>query len=58
MATKKKTEEFAKGDYVVYPAHGVGEIEGIETQTISGMEIKLYNINFKKRAHALESAYV
>ncbi|MEM9470063.1 MAG: CarD family transcriptional regulator [Pseudomonadota bacterium] len=45
MATK---DQFAKGDYVVYPAHGVGMIEGIETQTISGMEIKLYAINFEK----------
>lgn len=27
---------FNEGDYVVYPAHGVGMIEGIETQTIGG----------------------
>ena len=41
-------DNFAKGDYVVYPAHGVGQIEGIETASISGMEIKLYAINFEK----------
>ncbi|MEM9469781.1 MAG: CarD family transcriptional regulator [Pseudomonadota bacterium] len=41
-------DNFAKGDYVVYPAHGVGQIEGIETQTIAGMDIKLYAINFEK----------
>jgi CarD family transcriptional regulator len=41
-------DNFAKGDYVVYPAHGVGMIEGIETQTISGMDVKLYAINFEK----------
>ncbi len=40
--------EFVKGDYVVYPAHGVGEIEAVETQTIGGMEIKLYAIVFEK----------
>lgn len=40
--------EFKKGDYVVYPAHGVGEIEAVETQTIGGMEIKLYAIVFEK----------
>ena len=40
--------EFAKGDYVVYPAHGVGEIEGIETQTIGGMDVRLYAISFEK----------
>lgn len=40
--------DFKTGDYVVYPAHGVGQIEGIETQTISGMQVKLYNIVFEK----------
>lgn len=39
---------FNEGDYVVYPAHGVGQIEGIETQTIGGMEISLYAISFKQ----------
>jgi CarD family transcriptional regulator len=40
--------EYKKGDYVVYPAHGVGQIEAVETQTISGMQIKLYAIVFEK----------
>ncbi len=40
--------EYKKGDYVVYPAHGVGQIEAIETATIGGMEIKLYAIVFEK----------
>ena len=39
---------FEDGDYVVYPAHGVGRIDGIETQTIAGMEVKLYNVSFDK----------
>ena len=39
---------FSQGDFVVYPAHGVGQIEGVETQTIAGMEIKLYAISFEK----------
>lgn len=47
-------DNFAKGDYVVYPAHGVGMIEGIETQTISGMEIKLYAISFEKERMRLK----
>ncbi len=37
---------FTTGTKVVYPAHGVGEIEGVETQTIAGMEVSLYKINF------------
>jgi CarD family transcriptional regulator len=40
--------DFKAGDNVVYPAHGVGQIEGIETQTIAGMQIKLYVIGFEK----------
>ena len=39
---------FEKGDYVVYPAHGVGQIEGVETQTIAGMNVSLYAISFEK----------
>ncbi|HIF25577.1 MAG TPA: CarD family transcriptional regulator [Micavibrio sp.] len=46
--TNDNVIDFSTGDYVVYPAHGVGQIDGIETQTISGMEIKLYNISFEK----------
>jgi len=38
--------DFKAGDNVVYPAHGVGQIEGVETQTIAGMEIKLYVVSF------------
>ncbi len=40
--------DFTKGDHVVYPAHGVGQIEGVETHTIAGMEISLYAISFEK----------
>ena len=39
---------FKLGDAVVYPAHGVGVIENVETQTIAGMEIQLYAIRFEK----------
>jgi CarD family transcriptional regulator len=40
--------DFQTGDNVVYPVHGVGQIEGIETQTIAGMEVNLYVISFEK----------
>lgn len=39
---------FKVGDAVVYPAHGVGVVEALETQTIAGMEIQLYAIRFEK----------
>ncbi len=41
-------DNFVKGEMVVYPAHGVGKIDGVETQTIAGMDIKLYAISFEK----------
>ncbi len=40
--------DFKAGNKVVYPAHGVGNVEGVETQTIAGMEIKLYVVNFER----------
>lgn len=40
--------EFKNGDPVVYPAHGVGTIEGIETHSIGGIEVMLYSIAFEK----------
>ncbi len=40
--------DFKAGDNVVYPVHGVGVVEGIETQTIAGMSINLYVVSFEK----------
>ena len=47
---EKKVEklDFVAGDFVVYPAHGVGQVEGVEVQTIAGMSITLYTICFEK----------
>jgi CarD family transcriptional regulator len=46
--------DFSKGDFVVYPAHGVGQIEGVETQTIAGMQVRLYAIAFEKERMRLK----
>ncbi len=35
-------KEFAKGDLAVYPAHGVGYIESIESQEINGDTMNFY----------------
>lgn len=40
--------DFKAGDDVVYPAHGVGHVEGVEIQTIAGMELALYVVSFEK----------
>jgi len=40
--------EFKKGDFVVYPAHGVGRVEGIDTFSVSGQDVTLYSIAFEQ----------
>jgi CarD family transcriptional regulator len=42
----KSGHDFSVGDHVVYPAHGVGEVKGIETQTVAGMALEVYVITF------------
>ncbi|MGG7645527.1 CarD family transcriptional regulator [Rhodovulum sp. YNF3179] len=48
MSKSKKTAEFRPNDYVVYPAHGVGQIMSIEEQEIAGMKMELFVISFEK----------
>ena len=38
--------EFSVGDHVVYPAHGVGQVQGIETQEVAGIKLEVYVITF------------
>ena len=38
--------EFSVGDHVVYPAHGVGTIQAVETQEVAGMALEVYVITF------------
>ncbi len=38
--------EFSVGDHVVYPAHGVGKVDGIETQEVAGYKLEVYVITF------------
>jgi CarD family transcriptional regulator len=40
--------EFKKGDFVVYPAHGVGRVEGVDSYSVSGMDVSLYSIMFEQ----------
>ena len=39
--SKASTHEFSVGDSVVYPAHGVGAVAGIESQTVAGMTLEV-----------------
>ena len=46
--SKAKTLEFRPNEYVVYPAHGVGQIVSIEEQEIAGLKLELFVISFEK----------
>ena len=37
---------FAKGDFVVYPTHGVGKVTGIERREVAGFNLQLFVILF------------
>jgi len=37
---------FKTGEYIVYPAHGVGQITDIEEQEVAGFTLELFVINF------------
>ncbi|MGL4395811.1 MAG: CarD family transcriptional regulator [Hyphomicrobium sp.] len=39
---------FKANEFIVYPAHGVGRIVGIEEQEIAGMSLELFVITFEK----------
>lgn len=43
-----KEYTFNPGDFVVYPAHGVGQITEIQKTAVAGQSLDLIAINFKK----------
>ncbi len=42
---KKKSASFQVGDMAVYPAHGVGRIDSIETRSVGDLKQSFYVIN-------------
>ena len=42
----KSSHDFAVGDHVVYPAHGVGKVQGVENQEVAGLSLEVYVITF------------
>ena len=50
MTIKKTTQRqgFKTNEFIVYPAHGVGQILAIEEQEIAGAKLELFVINFIK----------
>jgi CarD family transcriptional regulator len=51
MSNAKKTSNrqgYKTGEFVVYPAHGVGQIVAIEEQEVAGFKLELFVISFEK----------
>jgi CarD family transcriptional regulator len=50
MTIKKATQRqgFKTNEFIVYPAHGVGQIISIEEQEVAGATLELFVINFVK----------
>jgi CarD family transcriptional regulator len=52
MTTQQKKsaqrQGFKTGEYIVYPAHGVGQIVTIEEQEVAGHKLELFVIDFQK----------
>ncbi len=42
QSVKEKNREFQVGDLAVYPAHGVGQIQAIESRTVNGEKHDFY----------------
>ncbi|HVY90622.1 MAG TPA: CarD family transcriptional regulator [Hyphomonadaceae bacterium] len=51
--TKKQPAKIVEGlfsvnQHVVYPAHGVGRVTGIETQNVAGMKLEVFVVAFEQ----------
>ena len=46
--TKSKKLDFRPNEFVVYPAHGVGQIVSVEEQEIAGTSLELFVVAFEK----------
>ena len=50
MAAAKKAMQrqgFKTNEFIVYPAHGVGQITAIEEQEVAGYNLELFVIDFQ-----------
>ena len=55
MNTKKTAlrDGFKPGEYIVYPAHGVGQVTAVEEQEIAGFKLELFVVSFAKEKMTL-----
>jgi CarD family transcriptional regulator len=56
MSTKKAGQQrlgFKTGEFIIYPAHGLGKIISIEEQEIAGFKLELFVVSFLKEKMTL-----
>ncbi|HEY4250784.1 MAG TPA: CarD family transcriptional regulator [Roseomonas sp.] len=46
-------EDFKAGDHVVYPTHGVGQVQGIETMEAAGYSLQVIVVTFEENRMTL-----
>jgi CarD family transcriptional regulator len=47
-ATAAAPIAFRPGDHIVYPAHGVGRVMGVEKQSVAGIDLDVFVISFEQ----------
>jgi CarD family transcriptional regulator len=50
---RRSAQGFKVGEYVVYPAHGVGQVTEIVTQEVASMSLDMFVVNFEKEKMVL-----
>ncbi len=48
MQTANPPLAFRPGDHIVYPAHGVGRVMGVEKQSVAGLDLDVFVIAFEQ----------
>ncbi|HVZ99716.1 MAG TPA: CarD family transcriptional regulator [Caulobacterales bacterium] len=48
VTTATPPTAFKPGDHIVYPAHGVGRVLGVEKQTMAGIDLEVFVISFEQ----------
>ena len=46
--TTTPPNSFRPGDHIVYPAHGVGRVLGVEKQSVAGLDLEVFVISFEQ----------
>ena len=53
MQTANAPTSFRPGDHIVYPAHGVGRVMGVEKQSVAGIDLDVFVISFEQNKMTL-----